>query len=322
MPTQTSGTLALLVPAYNAATFLPRLMASVAAQTRPFDEVWIYDDCSSDDTARVAAELGAKVVRGDVNRGCSFGKNVLARQTTCDWVHFHDADDALMPRFVEVAHEWMQRPEYDVVVFGSVEQNSETGEDEAWAIHSHQNLSADPVGYTIRTKINSISGIYRRSVFLAAGGYDADPKVLYNEDKAMHCSLARAGLRFAADPQVLSISTKRPASMSTGNPTRCLQAEYEVLSKAMAHDKEGKYSVDIAERLWELAAGAATYLDWQTADRCAHRARDLGGLPRGGSWLFRSLCRVGPVFALRVREGLIRLLKPKYRLGYPRWHGF
>ena len=50
--------LSLLIPAYNAARFLPRLLASAHAQTDRFDEIWVYDDCSTDDTAAVAASLG------------------------------------------------------------------------------------------------------------------------------------------------------------------------------------------------------------------------------------------------------------------------
>ena len=46
--------LALLVPARNAQELLPRLYASVDAQTVPFDEVLVYDDASTDRTGDVA----------------------------------------------------------------------------------------------------------------------------------------------------------------------------------------------------------------------------------------------------------------------------
>jgi glycosyltransferase involved in cell wall biosynthesis len=57
------GTLALCIPAFNAAQFLPRLLGSAAAQKIPFDELLVYDDCSTDDTAEVARALGATVVQ-------------------------------------------------------------------------------------------------------------------------------------------------------------------------------------------------------------------------------------------------------------------
>lgn len=60
----TAPRIAMCVPAYNAAKHLPVLIASAAAQTVPFDEIWVYDDASTDDTAEVARALGARVVRG------------------------------------------------------------------------------------------------------------------------------------------------------------------------------------------------------------------------------------------------------------------
>src|SRR5690349_18353005 len=103
----TRPSLALLIPAYNAEPYLPRLLDSAAWQSEPFDEIWVYDDCSTDNTVALAEQYGARVLRGDVNRGCSHGKNQLAAATACDWIHFHDADDELMPNFVERARAWM-----------------------------------------------------------------------------------------------------------------------------------------------------------------------------------------------------------------------
>src|SRR5436190_15007337 len=93
----TRTTLALCIPAYNASAFLPRLLKSANAQTVPFDEILVYDDCSTDNTGEVARNLGAHVIRGDHNIGCSAGKNRLLQLTRSDWVHFHDADDYLKP---------------------------------------------------------------------------------------------------------------------------------------------------------------------------------------------------------------------------------
>ena len=73
----------MLIPAYNAAAYLPRLLESAARQTERFDEIWVYDDCSKDETAEIAESYGARVVRGAVNRGCSHGKNALASLTNC-----------------------------------------------------------------------------------------------------------------------------------------------------------------------------------------------------------------------------------------------
>ena len=79
------------------------LLRKCDAKNDPFEEVWIYDDCSTDDTSTIAKRLGAKIVKGDFSRGCTFAKRTLVQRTSCKWVHFHDADDLLLPNFMATA---------------------------------------------------------------------------------------------------------------------------------------------------------------------------------------------------------------------------
>jgi glycosyltransferase involved in cell wall biosynthesis len=314
-----NGGLALLIPAYNAAKYLPRLFASVQSQTQGFDEIWVYDDCSVDNTGEIAREFGANVVRGDVNRGCSHGKNSLALQTNCQWIHFHDADDALFPEFVARAHHWMRQDDYDVVLFPYEEREEGTGAVIAIRHFDPDDVKLDPVSYSIREQINPFCGLYRREAFLHAGGYDTDPSVLYNEDVAMHCRLAQAGLKFTADDQVLIINNRRLDSMSSSNQSKCLAAHYQVMKKA-SEVVGDKYFSDIARRLWVVAGGSAAYLDWKTADGAARLATKLAGRTTSpAGLLFNSLCWISPILAVRLREIMIRIFKPRYREGYPAW---
>jgi glycosyltransferase involved in cell wall biosynthesis len=310
----------MLIPAYNAAGHLPRLLDSARQQTRPFDEIWVYDDCSIDDTAAVARRYGAHVVRGDVNRGCSRGKNRLAAETTCDWIHFHDADDELMPNFVERAHVWVADGRFDAVLFAYEERDDRTGKVMDYCRFDPACVSRDARAYTIRHQINPFCGLYRRESFLKAGGYDEDPLVLYNEDVALHTRLAFHGLSFAADETVTVINHRRLDSMSAANQLKCLRAHYHVLRKVAAFEGANRYSRDIAWRLWIAVGGLAAHLDWRTAEEAARLAIRLAGLssvPTGG-W-FRTLCYTSPNLAIRVREWSIRALKPSLRKDYPGW---
>jgi glycosyltransferase involved in cell wall biosynthesis len=304
--------LALCVPAYNAAAFLPRLLESARTQIVPFDEVLVYDDASPDETGAIAAQYGATVVRGETNVGCARGKNVLAQVAKSDWLHFHDADDDLLPEFVERAQTWMTKPDVDVVLFGYDEVDARTGEHIATRRYDNAAMHHDPVGYAIRTQIQPFIGVYRRERFLAAGGADTDPLVLYNEDVAMHCQLARAGLRFAADPAVTVINYRNPGSMSS-NGMACARAQFHVMRKS-AEALSGRYAVDIRSRLWRIAAVSAGHLDWGNVDACIRLAQTLGGrAPDEGGRMFRMLCAVHPSGAHRVREYGIRLLRPHLR---------
>jgi glycosyltransferase involved in cell wall biosynthesis len=317
----TPPTIAMLIPAYNAASYLPRLLESAARQTEQFDEIWVYDDCSEDNTAGVAKSYGARVVRGVVNKGCSHGKNTLASLTTADWLHFHDADDELYPNFVALARRWMKDARFDVVLFPFEERDDATGELIAHRAFDAGDISKDARSYTIRKQINPFCGLYRRAAFMWAGGYDEDPLVLYNEDVAMHIRLAFAGLAFAAESRISIINYRRLNSMSASNRLRCLQAHYNVMRKTAAREGADDYAADIARKLWVAVGGLAAELDWCTADQATALAMQLAGpsvAPSGQ--LFKALCRLSPRLAVRIREGVIRALKPGLRQGNPGWY--
>ena len=65
----------IVLPAYNAAKTLPQTIADIPEQYRK--DVILVDDCSKDDTVKVAEGLGLKVVRHEKNTG--YGGN----QKTC-----------------------------------------------------------------------------------------------------------------------------------------------------------------------------------------------------------------------------------------------
>jgi glycosyltransferase involved in cell wall biosynthesis len=316
----TRPTLAMLIPAYNAAAYLPRLLESAVRQTEQFDEIWVYDDCSSDETTEIAERHGARVVRGAFNRGCSHGKNALASLTKADWLHFHDADDELCPNFVALARRWMADARFDVVLFPYEERDDATSELIAYRFFAGNDLSSDARSYTIREQINPFCGLYRREAYMRAGGYDEDPLVLYNEDVAMHIRLAFAGLTFAAESEISIINYRRLNSMSGSSRLKCLQAHYNVMRKTAAREGADRYAAEVARKLWIAAGGLAAELDWRTADQAADLAMQLAGPSAAPSGpVFKSICHFSPHLALRIREGLIRVLKPRLRLGNPGW---
>jgi glycosyltransferase involved in cell wall biosynthesis len=310
-------TLALLIPAYNAASHLPRLLASAHAQSEPFDEIWVYDDASSDETAKVAESLGAQVLQGTVNRGCSAGKNALALRARSEWLHFHDADDELMPNFVSLARHWMSEGQHDVVLFPYEERDETTGRLLGARPFDPDDIARDARSYAIREQINPFCGLYRRDVFVAAGGYDEDPEVLFNEDVAMHIQLAFAGLSFAAETAVSIINYQRPDSMSQANQLKCIQAHYAVLRKTATRPGAAAYGAEIASKLWKAAGVLSAYLDWERADAAVALARTLAPDLFEGSAVFRAMARISPPLALRAREASVRALQPGLRSGYP-----
>lgn len=307
-------TLALCIPAYNATGFLGRLLDGARRQTVPFDEIWVYDDASTDGTAEFAEKLGARVIRGTKNTGCSRGKNTVAARCASTWLHFHDADDALEPDFVATARRWMERPDAPDVVFFNY-RTREDGTERPLGIREFDGaaLRTDALAYCLAEQINPFCGLYRREPFLAAGGWDEDFKVLQSEDQAGHLRLALAGLRFDADPAFTVINYIRAGSMTTGNLAGAQRSTYHVLAKGAAA-APARYHAIIAWRLWLTAGFSGAYHDWENADRAAELAlRIAPDLPVPGGLVMRLAGRHFPRQALRLREWLIRFFRPATR---------
>lgn len=97
----------IIVPAYNAAQYLRECVDSILAQTHRNLEVIIVDDGSSDSTLQYADEYARRDERVRVlhkaNGGLSSARNAGIDITSGDYVAFVDADDAIHPRFVEIA---------------------------------------------------------------------------------------------------------------------------------------------------------------------------------------------------------------------------
>lgn len=91
---------AVVIPCFDYARFLPEAVASVRAQTRPADEVLVVNDGSTDDTVAVAESLGVRVLTKR-NGGLASARNAGARAVASDLVVFLDADDELHPTYLE-----------------------------------------------------------------------------------------------------------------------------------------------------------------------------------------------------------------------------
>lgn len=311
---RTDKTIALCIPAYNAEAYLPRLLTSASNQLIPFDEILVYNDSSTDATAKVAAAYGAKVISGDLNRGCSYGKNSLAEYTSCNWIHFHDADDELLPDFTTLAHKWLNDPHCpDVILFNYEYRDNDSNQLLGVRSFNKPELEKDAIAYAIKEQINPFCGLYKKSAFIKAGGYDTDPLVLFNEDKALHIRLAVGGLTFSAESEVSIINYRISSSMSSANLNKCIRAQYHVLRKtAITHGN--LYPKELSDQLYICVTNLATIQDWDYVKKALTLCEKLGyKYADNGSRSFNFLTRINPYLAVLLREKMIRLFKPHLR---------
>ena len=95
----------LIIPVYNVEKYLTQCLDSVLAQTYTNLQIIIIDDGSTDNSGKIADEFAAKDKRINVihkeNEGVSIARNVGINFATGKYVCFSDADDYLMPDYVE-----------------------------------------------------------------------------------------------------------------------------------------------------------------------------------------------------------------------------
>lgn len=97
----TSG-LTVLVPAYNEAASIVDTVRSLQQQTLPPEEIIVIDDCSTDDTARLARQTGVQVMQPPENTGSKAGAQNYALQFVhTEFTMAVDADTTLAPDAIE-----------------------------------------------------------------------------------------------------------------------------------------------------------------------------------------------------------------------------
>ncbi|MBZ5672949.1 MAG: glycosyltransferase family 2 protein [Acidobacteriia bacterium] len=92
---------AAVVPHWNRRDLLQTLLANLAEQTRPFDEIIVVDNGSTDDSAAVAERAGVRVIRLDRNLGFAAAVNRGIASTQADWIAILNNDVTLAPDWLE-----------------------------------------------------------------------------------------------------------------------------------------------------------------------------------------------------------------------------
>jgi glycosyltransferase involved in cell wall biosynthesis len=125
-------TVAVLIPAYNAARFIGETLASVAGQERKPDQIVLVDDGSTDGTAELAAataqRLGLQVeIIVQPNGGVSVARNAGIARLRTELVAFLDSDDVQLPHHLKLLVGAFERHPELVLCFGDAEEFNARG---------------------------------------------------------------------------------------------------------------------------------------------------------------------------------------------------
>jgi glycosyltransferase involved in cell wall biosynthesis len=224
----------VIIPAFNAAHYLPAAIDSVVSQTFEDWQILLVDDGSTDNTAEVVApyleRLGSKIqyIKQN-NRGLPAARNTAIRASTAEFLALLDADDVWLPcRLAESLKALAERPQAGLS-YGLVTHIDPKGR-----------LGTTFKGNPKNAEGHIASHIYMRKVELPCptitfcrrcvdevGLFDETMRATEDRDLWLRIAL-RYEVAFV--PKVIAHYRTSPGSMST-DPNRMLKAQLQFISK-------------------------------------------------------------------------------------------
>ncbi len=228
------ATVDIIIPAFNAARFLPFSLESVVSQTFDDWRILLVDDGSTDNTAEAVApfldRLGSKIryIKQE-NRGLPTARNTAIRASTAEFLALLDADDVWLPcRLSESLKILVERPQVGLVygLITDIDQENRPG------ITWGGNLSdADghiaPQIYMRKVELPCPTITFRRKCVDEVGFFDETMRATEDRDLWLRIAL-RYEVGFV--PKVLAYYRLSPNSMSA-DPQRMLQAQLKFIRK-------------------------------------------------------------------------------------------
>ncbi len=95
--------ISIIIPTYNSERFMPNLLDSIFKTDVEDMEVIIVDDCSTDNTVKIAKEYPVRVLQLEANSGPAKARNRGVKEAKGDIIFFLDADVIVMDGTVKEA---------------------------------------------------------------------------------------------------------------------------------------------------------------------------------------------------------------------------
>jgi len=203
------GGISIIMPVYNGHDFIVKSLPPLVGmmQRGEVREVIVVDDSSTDDTAQLAADMGARVIPSGGRLGPGAARNQAAEQAKGDVLWFVDADVIIHDDAAGYMHEGFSDPGI-VAVFGSYDDMPPAQN----FLSQYKNLVHHFYHHRGRREASTFwsgCGAVRKGAFLEVGGFDVErytrPSI---EDIELGYRLIEAGGRILLIPELQSTHLK------------------------------------------------------------------------------------------------------------------
>jgi hypothetical protein len=191
--------IAVIVPAYNAAAYIERCLKGLLSAGFALSEIAVVDDGSRDDTVALVMAQGITPIVQAKNAGAAAARNAAVRATSADILFFVDADVVVHADVrARIIGFFTDQPGY-AALFGSYDDAPAV----ATVVSRFRNLLHHFVHHMARGDAVTFwtgCGAVRRSAFDQAGGFDPGQRMM--EDVQLGLKLHRDGHRIRLDPDI------------------------------------------------------------------------------------------------------------------------
>jgi glycosyltransferase involved in cell wall biosynthesis len=242
----------VIIPAYNAATFVQGAIDSVLAQTFQNFEIILVDDGSKDATRKAVEPylLDSRLhYLYQENRGLPGARNSGAKVSRGEYLAFLDADDFFAPNALECMLSAFQSTDAQWLNVGVLKLEGQNR-----TVRHPKTPDGDLLLAILNDDFITRSPFYPRQEFFSVGMYDEE--IRNREDWDINIRMIAAGKRFVNVDQPLYYYTRTEGSITTGNRRRLYSFTEMLLRKHHKRLADGgnKEAARLyAKNLWDLA---------------------------------------------------------------------
>jgi glycosyltransferase involved in cell wall biosynthesis len=211
----------VIIPAHNAAPFIEQTLESVRRQTYRDWEVVVVDDGSSDRTWELleASGPGVRSFRRERAGGPAVARNMALDEAGGEFVAFLDADDLLLPRYLESQlaryEEATQKRLGDV---GLVTCDARILIGDEYTPYTHAERIPDRNAPITLDRVLRRNPIYGACLVPTPVGEAVDwfdPELFGTEDFGLWIKILEAGYRAVLNTEVLAVYRRTPGTVSS-----------------------------------------------------------------------------------------------------------
>lgn len=281
-------TLALVIPSYNRSSLIGETIERALAQTRPFDEIIVVDDGSTDNTREVLERFGKRISTIFVqNGGVQKARNLGVSTSRCQYVTLCDSDDLLTTDHAETILGWLDTNADCDVVYTNLRNFDQDG------VRHADKLSLAPPSFFHGARVtgdfySEIADLYvksleyqpffssgvtlRKSFYEQLGGFDTRFNRIGSEDWEFTLRVLSHG-RLAYCSRVLT-EVRRHSGNDSADTMHMALGEALILEFALEHHKQAAHHAHAIRGWIEQKRGIAFQLCFDRGDFAGCRKID------------------------------------------------